>query len=970
MPTPTQTARGNLATLVEDMRGWGDAIAVVEHRGVRRYPTRYGELAALSRRFAAELERRGIRPGERVVVWGENGAGWIAAFFGCVLAGVLPVPLDATGSVEFAERIVREVSPRLVVGDGALLARLDLGRGQMGGQPGGPDRLPLETLAAALPGGPGRLNRPELTPGSPLQILFTSGTTGEPKGVVHTHGNLLASLSPIEREIAKYRRYERWVHPLRFLHTLPLSHVFGQFMGLWVPPLLGATVHYESRVTGSRLAELIPGERVHVLAAVPRTLGLLRGHLLGRDAALAGEIEAARGEPVARRWWRFRRVHRALGLRFWAAVCGGATLPEELERFWTTLGFAVVQGYGLTETAALVTLNHPFQTARGSLGKPLPGRELRLGLHGELEVKGAMVAGSSWQGGRMVTREGPWLSTGDLASFDEHGRVQFLGRTGQRLVTSAGLNVYLQDVEQALEGQPELRGAVVLALPDEGGGEEPAAVVVGSGAEAAVARANGSLAAHQQVRRWWVWPGLELPRTATGKVRRKAVENWAREQARNGAERRDGGGSDAGDSAAPLDPLVALLESVGARRGPLGNAARLEEDWGLDSMGRVALTAALEEQLGVALGDREAAGLRTLGDLRALGSTRSREEPGAQPLPPAPRQLGLESAAGDGAQWRLKQSRAGVGAGVWAPREPEASPRYGYPTWPWTAPAAAVRVLFIELIVRPLVWILAAPRVLSALRGAPAVEPTSQKRDMEHPQKRPAGSPKQALRFAQDDSAPSPGSSSTAARMPSAIPRSGTRGPMLLISNHRTAMDVPLLLYALPFRVRSRVAVAMSGEMLAGWQQSWSLGRLPAALAEHRRWWGPPAAMLLKALLNVFPLPRTSGFRGSFAHAGRALDRGYHVLIFPEGRRSPGESMGRFKPGLGILAREAYVPVLPLGLSIAGGSRRRWFRSRPGVHVGAPVGTDPWNGWDLSQEPEEITERLRAAVEALLRHGC
>ena len=925
----------HLGTLVRDMEVWGGGVAVVEHRGVRRFATSYGELARLSRRFAAELERRAIAPGERVVVWGGNSAGWVAAFFGCVLRGVLPVPLDASGSVEFAERIVGEVSPRLVVGDRALLSRLPV-------PVRGSASLALETLETALPREPGRTV--ELRRGSPLQILFTSGTTGEPKGVVQTHGNLLASLGPIEREVGKYRRYERWVHPLRFLHTLPLSHVFGQFMGLWVPPLLGATVHYESRGTASRLAELIPAEGVHVLAAVPRTLALLRAHLLAQDPALAGEIEAAQGEAIARRWWRFRRVHRALGLRFWAAVCGGATLSEELERFWTTLGFALVQGYGLTETSALVTLNHPFRTARGSLGKPLPGRELRLGVNGELEVRGEMVATGSWREGRLVTRGAgnEWLPTGDLAAFDVDGRVRFLGRTGQRLVTAAGLNVYLQDVEQALEREPGLQGAVALALPDGAGGEEPGAVVLahaGRGAAAAaVARANGVLAAHQQVRRWWLWPGLELPRTATGKVQRRTVESWARAQVAGvapGERGSEAGGSRPGDAG---DPLVALLKSVGSRRGggAATDAARLDEDWGLDSMGRVALTAALEEQLGLALSDRQAAELQTLGDLRALvrGRRAAEEKAGARQEAPVSEEphggrTARERSTEAGREAREpkqgERERLGNADGRW--REVQA--RYTYPAWPWSWPVAGLRLLFTEGFARPLVRLLAAPQV----RFVPGllVQSTVSGTLAGH-----------ALLDGPLDGLPD--------------------SPVLLISNHRTAMDVPLLLYALPFARRRRLAVAMSGEMLAGWQQSWSPRRLPAGLAEHRRWWGPPAALLLKALLNVFPLPRTSGFRRSFAHAGRALDRGYNVLIFPEGRRSAEESTGRFKPGLGILAQEALVPVLPMALSIAVDKGGRWFRSRPRISVGSPVAVELSAG---ARDPERLTEQLREAVERL-----
>ena len=968
--------RTNLGTMVEDMRAWGPrSVAVVEHRGVRRFATGYGELASLAWRFAAELERRGIGPGERVVLGGGNSAEWVAVFFGCVLRGVLVVPLDAAGGPGFAERIGRETTPRLIVGDGALLAGVRFGA----------PCLVLESLAGVLPVVESRVNLPLLTPDSPLQILFTSGTTGEPKGVVHTHRNLLASIGPIEREIARYRRYERWVHPLRFLHTLPLSHVFGQFMGLWVPPLLGAEVHYENRTTGLRLAELIAGERVNVLAAVPRTLGLLRGHLLAVDPSLEAEIVGAQGSPplsIARRWWRFWRVHRRLGWRFWAAVCGGATLPAELEGFWTTLGLALVQGYGLTETSALVTLNHPFKTAQGSLGTPLPGRSLRVGAAGELEVKGEMVAAGIWREGRVVRRglvdkkttkqigedadresdsvaedEG-WLATGDLASIDEDGRVHFLGRTGQRLVTAAGLNVYLQDVEGALEREPELQGVVVLGMPGAEGGEEPAAVVVARGglsrAGAAVERANMSLAEHQRVRQWWLWPGLELPRTATGKVQRKTVETWAREQVASGVRR---AGSPRPAGAPGSDVAVELLESVGARGGPGEDTARLDEDWGLDSMGRVALTAALEEQLEIAVGDGVGSQVQTLGDLRTLlyagagvlGAGAGGLGAGEQGVgfeggemgvaPQRPELPGLNVSGSKLARSKvpgsklsgLRTSRGAtpalsVGASPASSRSAVSlrgaeTPRYSYPRWPWSAPVAGLRCLFIEGVLRPLVAFWGAPRVRSA-------------------------SPD--LRKAR---------------------------PMLMISNHRTAMDVPLLLYALPFGMRHRVAVAMSGEMLAGWEGSWNPQRMPAALEEHRRWWGPPAAFLLKALLNVFPLPRTSGFRSSFAHAGRALDRGYHVLIFPEGRRAPEGAIERFKPGLGILVQEAFTPVLPLALRISAGGGWRTSGKRAEVWVGEPISDDLGSANSVSVNPvsvnsgggpERLTARLQEAVEALL----
>jgi long-chain acyl-CoA synthetase len=218
-------------------------------------------------------------------------------------------------------------------------------------------------------------------------------------------------------------------------------------------------------------------ERISVLACVPRVLSLLRDLILADHPELPAEIEQARSATIWKRWWRFRKIHRSFGYKFWAFVCGGASLPEDLESFWTTLGFALIQGYGMTETAALISLNHPFKVGKGTIGKVLPGRDVEIREDGEIIVRGDMVSTSTWRNGAMQQSESPWLATGDLARKDAEGRLHFLGRKSQVIVTPTGLNVHPEDVESALNQQPGIEASAVVPLLTTTG-TEPAAVLL------------------------------------------------------------------------------------------------------------------------------------------------------------------------------------------------------------------------------------------------------------------------------------------------------------------------------------------------------------------------------------------------------------------------------------------------------------------------------------------------------------
>jgi long-chain acyl-CoA synthetase len=635
---------------------------------------------------------------------------------------------------------------------------------------------------------------------------------------------------------------------------------------------------FEAQLEPSRMAESLKRQRINVLIAVQRVIALLRAHLLNEDASLATDVERVASMPAWKRWWELRRVHRKLGWRFWALICGGATLPSELESFWRALGIPVIQGYGMTETAALVTLNHPFKIGRGTLGKPLPGREVKIGDGGEVLVRGAMVSGATWQGGALRPRTDEWLATGDLAAQDESGELRFLGRKGDVIVTAAGVNVHPADLEVELMKQPGVKAAAVVAC-EGANGQEPVAAVIFNGSDAelsgAVRRANASLAEFQQMRRFVRWPDAALPYTSTGKLIRRQVAAWACVAVRGD-----------GAVAKPQEMLLEMIAEVtGETPREAGDDARLSEDLHLDSLARVQLQSLLESRLGVEVGDDAIAQMQTLGELRSVVGGGSREP--SEPLRVVATPGRDVAASAPEPQLRMQPVR----------RE-QPLPLY---YWPWSWPTQIVRAAFLELIAQPLIWLLAAPRVVCDVGNIP-------------------------------------------------------QGPLLIIGNHVTAYDGPLILYALPGQLRRRVAIAMSAEVLGDLRHGRGQeNAMVNALAPIGYW-------LITALYNVFPLPRRRGFRRSFAHAGEAMDRGYSVMIFPEGHRSETGRLQRFREGTGLLAKESQVPVLPVGIRGLGelSASGHWVRSgKLEVRVGAPVDLGP------EATPAEWTAALEAAVQRL-----
>jgi len=836
----------SLLNFVRNYASLGGEIAVRQRRGYRMESWTYGQIAEGANRFSRELEVRGITKGDTVLLWGENSAEWIAAFLGCLLRGVAVVPIDHTSSAEFASRVSLEVNAKLIVCAGAHK------------QTGTVPSVPLESLfTITAEHDPSPYPSPPLSRQDTLEIIFTSGTTAEPRGVVISHGNVLANIEPLQTEIRKYLRYEKFVHPLRFLNLLPLSHVFGQMLGVFVPSLLAGTVVFIDSLRPAEFVDTIRRERVSIVVAVPRFIESLQREverLLERDARMERfrkDFALAEKEHFLRRWWRFRKVHSRLGWKFWAFISGGAALPKQAETFWNRLGYAVIQGYGMTETTSLISLDHPFRSAQGSIGKVFPGMDVRVDETGEILVRGENVATAYRQHGQIlsVAESDGWFRTGDIAETDKTGNLYFKGRRKNVIVTPAGMNIYPEDLEKALRAQPGIRDCVVIGL-ERDGNAEPCAVLLmndSKGNPAAVIEgANQSLAEYQKIRHSVLWPEADFPRTPTQKPMLPRIREVV-QKAKSGATEH----TPAADSVAGL-----IARITGRPVQPGSPDTNLETDLHLSSLDRVELMSALEQRHQVDLNEAQFQDVTTVEQLEKLLSHGS-----------------------------------------------SAQIQHVFPTWPQHCLVRLLRLAIYYSLAWPATYLLAAPRI----------------RGREH------------LR--------------------------GLQGPVLVVSNHVTYLDIAWILPALPARFRNRLATAMGGERLA------RMRRPSTSLSLFERFMERLRYFLAVSLFNVFPLPQQSGFLRSFAFAGNLADRGWSVLVFPEGKTTEHGEMLPFRSGIGLLAKQLNIPVVPVYLDgLFDLKRRETIFARPG-HVRATIGAPV--RFEANHDANEITRELEHRVREL-----
>jgi long-chain acyl-CoA synthetase len=483
-----------------------DKPALVHYMGYHRRSFTYGELKKLSHQMAVFLESLGLTKGDKVALWASNSPEWVTLMLGCSLMGLVLVPIDSLASESFAQTIFTKSKSCVLFHDRTEISWASR-------------QEKILNIFERLPSQPQCLQNYVVAGSDVLQIVYTSGTTSEPKGVILSHQNILANA---------YSLRERFEYPEGscFLSLLPLSHMMEQVIGCYGPLLYGCKIVYVTLRPLPHTLAISRREGVTHMVAVPGVLELLKNRIEKRIEALElwkkYLFEAIRKSP-----WLASFLLKPLRGRLKMVVCGGAALKKQTQAYFQSLGIDILCGYGMTEASPVITCQSPYQQTPGQVGKVLPRQFLRIHDDGEILTFGDNITRGYFENEAATqasfTCDG-WLRTGDRGVLDSKGNLILLGRSKEMILTDNGMNIFPQDIEAVLEQLSPGSVAVVFEDPRHLGrlmaalkAKEPVDL------EKLLLEANQKLGQHQKLNTIHLWPG-DFPRTHTMKIQRNKVK--------------------------------------------------------------------------------------------------------------------------------------------------------------------------------------------------------------------------------------------------------------------------------------------------------------------------------------------------------------------------------------------------------------------------------------------------------------
>jgi long-chain acyl-CoA synthetase len=885
--------------------------------------TTFGEMLANIRSLAYRLGQEQIAFGDRVALIGENHPHWAIAYFGIIYRGAVVVPLDPAATIEALTNFIDNSEAKLAFVSPASLEKFRAVCDRLGRQIPAVALRPLEQ-----PDGLARYDDWAHTPTPPefdtapppakpediAVLMYTSGTTGTPKAVPLTHGNIYAESDGVEEVM---RITEREI----ILSLLPLFHAYSQTVNLWLATIVGATVVYLTELGSAEIARGLKESRATALIGVPRLWYLFHKKI----------FDAVRGRAAPSRWlframmtvngWLrdslginagrllFKRVHEAFGGKLRLAVSGGASFDVKVAKDFHRLGFTILQGYGLTETAAAATVTRFEDNKIGSVGTPLNNVEVKVaepneeGI-GEVLIRGPIVTPGYYrnpEANREAFTTDGWFRSGDLGRFDGQGHLYIVGRKKDVIKLPSGKNVFPEDVEAHYERSPLVSEICVIGLRDEQSrferAEKLCAVVVPdfdylkahriANAREAIRfeldNFGRALPEYQRVRDFLI-RAEPLPRTTTRKVRRFELQKQLEATGTVTRQARDVSRfAFTAANRALMDreagrAIVAAIRQQAPEASVIHPQMNLELDLGLDSLARAECMVSIEHALGVEFQPEEVAAALTVGELVALAESK------------IPAALPSELVAGQ------------------VPTQPSSA----HITWHDILTQAPVDVAELKPILKPkpvTAWIVYALLRIIYL----------------------------------------------AARMLLRLEVNGRevltqlQRPFLICPNHQSFLDPILLCSVMPRHLLEHIFHVGASEYFAG----------PLMARVARR-------------LNIVPVDPDTNLLRAMRAGVAGLRAGKILNLYPEGQRSFDGVLQEFKKGAAILALELDVPIVPVALD---GLYRVWPRRVWRLHLAKVKISfgEPINVWEVAPPGtdreaiyEAVTGKLKGDIQRML----
>lgn len=821
----------NMKTLIDLIKSFQNNHdkAIVHNNSFRRFSYAYNDLYEHSLRCASWLKRKNVKAGDKVLLWGPNSPEWLFSYFGIIATGAVVVPVDLKSSKRHAKIIAESADVKFVI---KTKYKNDL-------------ELPsfyIENLQSAIQNQETIQSLPESKEEDLVELVFTSGTTGDPKGVMISHRNLVSNMQAVVKKINVSKND-------CLLSVLPLSHLFEQTAGMLTPLSVGARVVYLSTIKPSAIFTALKNEPITIFLCVPRLLqgfkkGISNKFKTGAKRVLWNllwRISSPLKEKAKKKVWFL--IHSKFNNKFRFFVSGGSYLDPDTEKFWRSLGFKIVQGYGLTECSPILTVNSENASRLSSIGQALDNVELKLNPDKELLARGPNVFSGYYKNQEKTAEafQDDWFLTGDIAEKDEDDFYYIKSRKKDMIVTASGDNVYPEEIENVLQKFPDVKEVAVLGL-DQGQGEEVVAVFIPDSEnfnkEETTKQANKELSLSQQIIKTFIWPEPEFPKTTTLKIKK----NILKEKLQTGRQKKE--------NPRKVSPVAKIISSIADL--PLEEVSSeklIYEDLKIDSIGRVELVSRLEQEFTLDISEDLITEKIRVKDLEEIISKRIIQKK----------------------KHRLYNRN-------------------------FNSLFVSIRNCHWTIFGRPLTSFFCKLRI----EGLENIENLEE--------------------------------------------------PVIFAPNHVSYADGPAILLAMPKRIREKIAIAAWREFFFREENIFFKIFFRFFFFYVLIFWG------------IFPFSQKRNIKKTLEHTGSLMDKGFHILIFPEGKRTKNNHLSPLQKGIAIMQKNLACPIVPVYLegieNVMKVGQMFPRRNKVTIHFGKPI-------YFQNENETEILEALNSEMKKL-----